>query len=75
MKLTIKQKMVGIGLMAVTGLLVMYAVNHYAGNIVESSQALAQQRNEELLVIHATDLAQHELMLAAMDSIIDRDVD
>ena len=73
MRFTIKNKMFGIGAMALTGLLVLFAANYWAGGVVETDQELAQVNTEELLLAHELDLAQNEMMLAAMDSIIDRD--
>jgi methyl-accepting chemotaxis protein len=72
MRLTIRNKMIGIGGMALLGLFVLFGVNYWAGGVVTSTQELSQVRNNQLLLIHEIDLAQHELMLAAMDSIIDR---
>lgn len=43
MRLIVKNKMFGIGLMALSGLLVLFAVNYWAGSVVEESQSLAQE--------------------------------
>ncbi|HKJ05738.1 MAG TPA: methyl-accepting chemotaxis protein [Geopsychrobacteraceae bacterium] len=71
--LTVKNKIIIIGILAVVGMAVLFGINYWSGQSVESSSAMAKQRTDELLLIHEMDLAQHALMLAAMDAIIDKD--
>ena len=73
MKLTIRKKMIGIGALALVGLMVLFFVNYWAGAAVKSSQELSQLRNQQIQVINKMNFALQELTLAAMDSITDRD--
>ena len=73
MKLTIRNKMIGIGCMALLGLLVMFSVNYWAGGTVATSQAMSQLRNDQLQIVNEMNVAKYELLLSAMDSIVDRD--
>ena len=71
--LKLSTKMVGIGVLAVAALTILYVVVLSSSSMVKKNIAAEQERRQQLAVVSAMQAAQSELMLAAMDSIVDKD--
>ena len=66
-------KMIFIGVCATAALIVLFATVMLANNMVSSNLDTSNMRAEQLSTINAMQEAQLELLLAGMDSIIDKD--
>ena len=73
MQFTIKQKLVGIGAVSVISLAILTGISFFLGFQVKDASALNEQRNAQINNVAGMQLATYEIMLAAMDSIIDKD--
>ncbi len=73
MNLSIAKKMVLLGVVIVVGLGLMETISFFSNRSVQSSSALVTERNSQVEVINNVLQSQLRLMLAAMDSIIDKD--
>ncbi|MHC4553206.1 MAG: hypothetical protein ACYSUT_10665 [Planctomycetota bacterium] len=65
-------KMIGIGGLAVIALTLLYGVVFFSNRMVKKNVNTAELRNEQINTIRAMRKAQLDLVLAAMDSIIDK---
>lgn len=73
MNLTIKSKMVILGIIAVLSLTTLAAITLVTGSGVKSATDLSIQRQQEIAVINDMRRSSLSLNLAAMDTIIDKD--
>ncbi|KGF68460.1 hypothetical protein LL06_16335, partial [Hoeflea sp. BAL378] len=71
--ITIRTKLVAIGAAAAIGFACLAGIGWIQGTRTQNSVTLADQMNQELVTINGMRLANIEMTLAAMDSIIDRD--
>ena len=71
--ITIRIKLIAIGAAAAIGFGSLVAVGWIAGSRTQQSVSIAGSMNQEIAVVNAMRLANIEMTLAAMDSIIDRD--
>jgi methyl-accepting chemotaxis protein len=72
-ELTIEMKMFLIGAVIVIGLSVL-AINAYHTNtVIQEASAMADLRNTQKSVLNQLQVSHSDLMLAAMDSIVDKD--
>jgi methyl-accepting chemotaxis protein len=67
------KKMAGIGVIAVIALTVLYGAVFWSNGMVNSNIELQTMRKGQLDKVRAMQTAQLDLLLAAMDSIIDKD--
>ncbi len=73
MKLSIAKKMIVLGATVVVTMSLMGGISFFSNSSVRSSVELQTERNEEIDLVNDMLVAQLHLMLAAMDSIIDKD--
>jgi len=66
------KKMVGIGLVAVVALTILYGAVFWSNRLVNQNLAAEEERIEQLNMVRGMRSARLELVLAAMDSIIDK---
>jgi methyl-accepting chemotaxis protein len=65
-------KMAAIGVLAVCALTVLFGVVSFSNRAVKNNVHVSEMRNDQIHVIRAMRTARLELVLAAMDSIIDK---
>jgi methyl-accepting chemotaxis protein len=66
------KKMAGIGVIAVIALTVLYGAVFWSNGMVNTNIEIQTMRNDQLSKVRSMQTAQLELLLAAMDSIIDK---
>ena len=71
--ITIRIKLIAIGAAAAIGFGSLVAIGWVAGSRTQQSVLIADTMNQEIATVNAMRLANIEMTLAAMDSIIDRD--
>ena len=73
MKLTIGKKMLLMGIGIISGLVIISGISLYTNSVTRKNLAQAALRNSQLEQCNALKNAVNTLLLAAMDSIIDKD--
>ncbi len=68
----LSNKMISICAAAIVSMVLLFAVNYYAANLVENATSLSSLRSSQLSMTNKMQLAQSTLLLAAMDAIIDK---
>ena len=71
--MTIKQKLIAIGVVAVASLAVMAGISFYSESQVADASAENEVRAEQIRNVNAMRRATLEIMLAAMDSLVDKE--
>jgi methyl-accepting chemotaxis protein len=71
--MTIAKKLGVAGGISILALLILFGVMFFANRTVNSSMQISQLRNHQLNTINEMEKSTIELLLAAMDSLIDRD--
>ena len=71
--MSIAKKMWTIGFVAVVGLLVLLGNSWRSNNSVKAALETSDERNDQLATVNKMSEAQLEMVLAAMDSILDKD--
>ena len=71
--MSIARKMLLIGIIVFLGLCILGGNSYLTNNRIESASHETATRGQQLEVVRAMQQAQLEIMLAAMDSIIDKD--
>ncbi|MCW8916437.1 MAG: methyl-accepting chemotaxis protein [Magnetovibrio sp.] len=69
---TIKQKILGIGVISVLSLVILSGISFYSGSKVSSASALNETRQEQIRNVNEMRRATLEIMLAAMDTLVDK---
>ncbi|OFX07341.1 MAG: hypothetical protein A2516_01755 [Alphaproteobacteria bacterium RIFOXYD12_FULL_60_8] len=73
MSWTIKAKLTFIGVVAVVSLALVSGIGLYSGSVVGASSQQAEDRNTQIIVIMEMRAQALDILLAAMDSIVDKD--
>ena len=71
--MTIKQKLIAIGVVAVASLVLMAGISFYSEQQVAGASAENEVRAEQIRNVNAMRRATLEIMLAAMDSLVDKE--
>jgi len=71
--MSIAKKLGLAGGISILALLILFSVMFFANRTVDSSTAMSQLRNHQLNTVNEMEKSTIELLLAAMDSIIDKD--
>ena len=72
MQFTIKQKLTGLGFVSILSLVILASIAFYSQAQVASASALNETRQEQIRNVNEMRRATQEIMLAAMDSLVDK---